>query len=93
MFIEQRAEPRESLALPLNLGDGCPAVTRDISPSGMYFEIAGWHHITGAVVFEMHLGDGGLKFTAEGEIVRIEHIPGKTGFAVRLLSPRLHSLP
>jgi hypothetical protein len=35
MFIEQRVEPRETLALPLNLGDGHAAVTRDISASGM----------------------------------------------------------
>jgi hypothetical protein len=81
------------LALPLKLGDGCPALTRNISPSGMYFEISGWHHMTGAVLFEMHLTDGCLKFTAEGEIVRIDHAAGRTGIAVRLLSPRLQPLP
>lgn len=93
MFIEQRIEPREALALPLKLGDGCPAVTRNISPSGIYLEVNGWHHITGFVVFEMDLPDGGLKLTSEGEIVRVEHAPGKTGIAVRLMSPRLQSLP
>jgi hypothetical protein len=92
MFIEQRSEPREPVALPLKLGDGSPAVTRNISPSGMYFEMNGWHHMAGAVVFEMHLTDGQLKFTAEGEILRIVHAYGKTGVAVRLLSPKLQSL-
>jgi hypothetical protein len=93
MFIEQRREPREEVALPLKFGVGCPAVTRDLSPSGMYFEVDGWHHMTGAVLFEMQLDDRGLKFSAEGEIVRIVHTGGKTGFAVRLLAPRLHALP
>jgi hypothetical protein len=92
MFIEQRMEPREALALPLELGAGYAAVTRDISPSGMYFELRGWHHLSGTVVFEMHLTDSHLKFTAEGVVVRIEHARGKTGIAVRLLSPKLDSL-
>jgi hypothetical protein len=93
MFKEQRVEPRESVALPLQLGDGNAAVTRDISASGMYLEIKGWHPIGGPVVFEMHLADARIKFTAEGEVVRIEHAEGKTGVAVRLLSARLQSLP
>jgi len=92
MFIEQRREPRESLALPLTLDDGSAAVTRDISPSGMYFEINNWHPMSGAVVFEMQLTERRLKFKAEGQIVRVEHVPGKTGIAVRLVSPRLHLL-
>jgi len=89
MFIEQRREPREPVALPLKLGDGCPAVTRNISPSGMYFEVDGWHHMAGAVVFEMHLTDGQLTFTAEGEVLRVVYAHGMTGVAVRLASPRL----
>lgn len=92
MFIEQRVEPRESLALPLKLGDGCSAVTRDISASGMYLEISGAHPLNGLVVFEMHLADARMKLTAEGEIVRIEHRSGKTGVAVKLRAPRLESV-
>ena len=92
MFIEQRLEPRECLALPLKLGDGCSAVTRDISASGMYLQIDGLHPLHGMVVFEMHLSDARMKFTAEGEIVRIEHRGGSTGVAVRLRTPRLHPL-
>ena len=93
MFAEQRVEPREALELPLKIGDGQAAVTRDISASGMYLEIRGWHQIEGWVVFEMHLANSGIKFTAEGEVVRVEHANGKTGVAVRLISPRLQSLP
>ena len=92
MFIEQRVEPREPLALPLKLGDGCSAVTRDISASGMFLEIAGLHSLNGLVVFEMHLADARMKFTAQGEIVRIEHKDGNTGLAVKLHAPRLEPL-
>jgi hypothetical protein len=93
MFIEQRLEPREALALPLKLGDGCSAVTRNISASGMYLQITGLHSMTGLVVFEMHLADVRMKFTAQGEIVRIEHREGNTGVAVKLHAPRLEPLP
>ncbi|HSV35896.1 MAG TPA: PilZ domain-containing protein [Ramlibacter sp.] len=91
MFVEQRTEPREKLALPLKLGDGCSAVTRDISASGMYLEISGELQLTGTVVFEMYLADAHMKFTAEGDIVRIEHRAGVTGVAVKLRTPRLES--
>jgi hypothetical protein len=93
MFLEQRAEPRESLALPLKLGDGATAVTRDISPSGMYLEIRGDHTMGGTVYFEMDLAEARMKFTAEGHIVRLEHREGLTGVAVRLVHPHLEPLP
>lgn len=89
MFKEQRVEPRERLALPIKLGGGSSAVTRDISPSGLFFEMDGIHQMHGSVDFEMHLPEARMKFTAVGEIVRVEHLGGKTGVAVRLMSPRL----
>jgi len=89
MFEEHRIEPRERLALPIKLGDGLRAVTRNISPTGLYFEIDGERLMHGLVDFEMHLAEAGMKFTAIGEIVRVEHDAGKTGVAVRLMAPRL----
>jgi len=89
MFVEHRIEPRERLALPIKLGDGLRAVTRNISATGLYFEIEGDRLMQGLVDFEMQLAEAGMKFTAVGEIVRIEHHAGKTGVAVRLMAPRL----
>lgn len=89
MFEEQRIEPRERLALPIKLGGGRSAMTRDISPSGLFFEMDGIHQMHGSVDFEMHLPEGRMKFTAVGQILRVEHRHGKTGVAVRLMSPRL----
>jgi hypothetical protein len=91
-FIEQRIEPREKLALPVQVGDTLRAVTRDISPSGMYLEVRGDHELGGTLLFEMHLEQPRMKFTSEGLIVRIEHREGLTGMAVKLVSPRLVAL-
>ena len=92
MSGEQRVDPREPLALPLRLGDGRIAVTRDISPTGMYLEIQGDCSLSGPFVFEMEVAELGLKFTAEGEIVRVERHETRTGFAIRLRRPRLTPL-
>lgn len=92
MFLEQRSEPRETLALPVKLADGAQALTRDISPSGMYLELQGSHDVAGPLHFEMHLEHPRMRFTAEGRVVRIEHHEGHTGIAVKLLSPRLDVL-
>ena len=91
-FVEQRSEPREPLALPLKLEDGAEAVTRDVSPSGMYLQIRGQHQLGGTIFFEMDLDEAKMKFTAEGRIVRIEHADGHTGIALKLVSPRLEPL-
>lgn len=91
-FEEQRVAPRERIALPLDLRDGTRAVTRDISATGLFFEIEGSHVIGGLVDFELHLVEARVKFMSTGEIVRLEHANGKTGVAVRLLAPRLEAV-
>jgi hypothetical protein len=88
-FEEQRVAPRERLSLPLRLRDGNEAVTRDISATGLFFEIEGEHRLTGLVDFEMQVLEARVKFTSTGEIIRLEHSRGRTGVAVRLMSPRL----
>ncbi|HXD42259.1 MAG TPA: PilZ domain-containing protein [Ramlibacter sp.] len=90
-FKEQRKEPRERLALPLRIRDGRHAVTRNISSSGLFFEMAGEHDLFGLLDFEMQLPEH-MKFSAVGEIVRVEYRFGTTGVAVKLLSPRLEPL-
>jgi hypothetical protein len=93
MFEEQRHEPRETLALPVKLTGGARAVTRDISPSGMYLEIRGNPgELDGALFFEMHLDEAKMKFTSEGRIVRVDQHEGFTGIAVKLVSPKLEAL-
>ena len=92
MFEERRRDPRECLALPLRLGSGAEATTRDISGSGLFVFIPGRHALEGPLHFELQLADFPLKFTAFGEIVRVEYHLDATGIALRLVDPRLHVL-
>jgi hypothetical protein len=92
MFEEQRIEPRERLALPLKLGDGTPAVTRDVSATGLFFVTEGEYAMEGLVDFEMHLLEARMKFTSVGRIIRLEFSDGRTGVAVRLMNPRLEAV-
>jgi hypothetical protein len=89
MTRDQRAQPRERLALPLKLGDGGRAVTRDISASGLYFQLEGPYRLGTMVDFELQLPHARMKFTAVGQLVRIDHLGARTGVAVKLLDPRL----
>jgi len=91
MFVEKRIEPRTPLTLRLSVGAGVDALTRDISPSGLYFEFDGHCDFGGPLVFEMDLPESSMKFTAEGAIVRMEQRGGVTGVAVRLIAGRLQS--
>lgn len=92
MFGEQRVDPREPLALPIKLGDGRTAFTRDISASGMNIEVQGAYTMSGPVVFEMPFAELGVRFMAEGEIVRVERHATHTCFAIRLYHPRFEAL-
>ncbi len=92
MFNEERKDPRESLELPVKLSDGTAVRTRDISASGMYIEFPPGYLLAGPVEFEMQLAEVGMKFTARGEIVRVEHRANGTGVAVRLIAPKLEPL-
>ena len=87
MVTERRAQPRELLVLPLRLGDGSYAVTRDISAIGMYFEGASRPLVGDVVLLEMQHAH--VKLTAAGEVVRVEHLTGRTGVAVKFRTPQL----
>lgn len=89
MFLEQREDPRHAVELPLKLGDGSEAVARNISASGMYIEIRGDRPANGTIFVELDVPDTGMRLSASGHIVRLEHREGVTGIAVRLESPQL----
>ncbi len=92
MFDEKRETPREAITLPIRLEDGRVGITRDIGPSGMFLEIDGPPPADGTIVFEMEVPETGLKFSAHGWIVRVEQHSGRTGLAVKLLDPQLHTI-
>ena len=92
MFVEKRCEPRVRMAMPLRVAGAFDAVTRDVSPSGIYFRLRGRHALAGPLDFELDLESSNMKFTAQGAVVRVEHRRGFTGIAVRLVAGRLASI-
>ena len=94
MKSEHRSEPREPVNLPLQLGSGLSAVTRDISASGMFFETASEQRVGNLIDVEIDLDTPGgpMKLKAQGQIVRIESQDGRTGVAVKLLTSRLDAV-
>lgn len=89
MHPERRASARDHLSLPIALPNGSIGTTRDVSADGLYFtlpagsEVETWLHI------EFAVPSAGLKFSAAGEVVRIEHGDTEDGVALRLHMSRL----
>ena len=94
MKSEHRTEPREPVNLPLQLGSGVSAVTRDISASGLFFETDSEQRVGNLINFEINLDTPGgpLKLKALGQIVRIESQGSRTGVGVKLLESRLEAV-
>ena len=94
MKNELRTEPRQPVNLPLKLGDGVSAVTRDISASGLFFETSSEQRVGNLIDFEIDLDTPGgpMKLKAHGQIVRIESHGSRTGVGVKLLSSRLEAV-
>lgn len=91
---DRRGEHREALQLPLllRLNGGVHALTRNVSASGMYIEVQGVQAVAGTLSFEMPVPERHMRFTAQGRIVRVEKLDGRTGVAVKLASQRLEPL-
>jgi hypothetical protein len=90
MTQEQRANPREPIALRFTLPDGRPAVTRNIGAGGMYFVMPSGGPLNRWLLFGYEMSGTGLRFCATGEVVRTEHgRDGTTGVAVAWHSPSL----
>ena len=82
----RRQEERVARELPMDLG-AAPAVTRNISPSGMYFESDTPYVVGSEVHFSVDLDtpEGRRVLRCRGEITRIKPQGGRMGMAVRIL--------
>ena len=94
MAIERRSTPREAIQLPVVLADGTPGRTRDVSRGGLYLTVPAGTHVNDWVRLEFAVPPVGLKFTAAGEVVRVEHAidPATDGVALRLHQASLSEL-
>ena len=89
---DRRLSPREPLELPITLGDGSPAVTRNISAIGVYITTSSTAQLDRWLLLEYELPEAGLRFTAAGEVMRVEPRGDLVGVAIRLHSPSLQPL-
>ena len=92
MDLDRRASARESLALPIVLADGSLATTRNLSADGLFFTAPAGQQVDKWIRVEFSVASAGLKFTATGEVVRIERGELEDGVALRLHSQALSAL-
>ena len=87
-----RAHERVSANLRLTINGRAAGQTRDVSPSGIYFETKSPIKSGGVIRFSLEFDGPGEIHSLEctGEVVRIERLDGNLGVAVKILESRLH---
>lgn len=89
----QREHERVPSARPVKLADAL-GTTRDVSASGVYFEIDSDMVVGSDISFEIALDapGGPMTLRCSGRVVRIEQKDGRTGIAVRMTDSRLEAV-
>jgi len=90
----RRAQQRVSAVLPVNVEGRVAGVTRDISPSGIFFETDMEMANGGSIHFALEFDNpsGKLLLRCSGEIVRVERSGGKVGVAAKIIESRMERL-
>ena len=92
MHPDRRASSRDHLALPMTLADGSAAMTRNVSAQGLFFTLPPGRELDEWLLVEFEVPSAGLKFSAAGQVVRVERGDREDGVALRLHAPRLTQL-
>ena len=89
----QRREERVSAALPVDLGTAT-GITRDVSASGVFFEIDATYALASEISFAVQLETPGGKMMlrCKGEIVRIEPRGKRVGVAVKIVESTMETV-
>jgi len=82
---QRRTEERVPAALGVSV-EGGRGVTRDVSASGLYFEIEGSFKAGSPIdlAIDLELPSGPMLLCCHGSIVRVEERDGRAGVAVRI---------
>jgi len=85
-MTDKRREERVAVALPIFLADAT-GITRDVSASGIFFEINTRFAVGDPVNFtvEFDAPDGKRLLRCEGNIVRTEQRDDRTGVAIQVI--------
>ena len=91
MSEQKRRHERVSSSIAFTLEDGTTATTRDISPSGVFFESES--DLTVGTVLRFDLGfdspSGGLLVRCVARVVRVNQANGKMGIGAEIIESRL----
>jgi hypothetical protein len=89
----KRKEERVNVALPVDLGDA-KGITRDISASGIFFEIDASHALgsTMDLTVELDTPGGKMRLKCHGNIVRVVPNGDKVGVAVKMTEMAMEPL-
>lgn len=87
----RRSEERVSAALPVSLEGSLRGRTRDISASGLYFEVDSDAVPDGPLQFSITFSSpsGPMRLEGVAEVVRREPREGRVGIAARIVESRL----
>jgi hypothetical protein len=93
MTIEKRIEAREPVKLPVTLADGSTGTTRDVSATGLFFEIDNKLELGSVIDFRIELSTNGrsMWLKERAQVVRIETRGKRTGIAARMLDSHLEA--
>jgi hypothetical protein len=95
MSKERRCQPRQTVTVPVTIGDGGRGTTRDVSATGVFLETDWGQAIAPLLDLEFALDvppAAALRFVVQGSVVRREPRGPRQGVAVRLLTMRVHPL-
>ena len=82
---------RINARMPVHV-NGVEGLTKNISATGVFFEIPKDHQVGDSIKFEIQLTtpSGDLRLNCDGQIVRVEDLDGgQSGVAVKILSQEL----
>ena len=91
MSQQSRRHQRVPSAIAFTLDDGSDAITRDLSPSGVYFETDGQMAVGSVVRFSLQFDNpsGDLLFSCAARVVRIREESGRLGIGAEIVESRL----
>jgi len=94
MSLTARRHDRIPAKAKVRLESGASGITRDMSPTGVYFVIDDWLEQGDTLPLTIDFSDstdpaGMLQLACTVEVVRVEDVGGKRGVAVAILESRL----
>ena len=92
-IVRRRDAARVKTGLPVLVDFGGSGVTRDVSPTGVFFESDVGYAVDSTIhfVIEFRAPAGSMRMDCSGIITRVEKQGKKVGVAVKLRSQRLKS--